>query len=673
MLNLDPCGEVSKEGETEKFKIVMRKVNTVSFHELMLFATGKGQETDNVLHSTNILSVVLRHVPSMLFTPVGQNFFTPEGRIPMFGGLEIWRGYHQSVKAMMAGHLGINIDLASCVFRKGGISALDFLCEVLQVRDANELARIPRINQRINEELKGVNVVTNHRADARVRFKVAKITNDTAENYMFTLEDKSKPINVVEYFRTQYKINLKYPKLPIAWKANGKTGFPLECLDIVPSQRFSKRLSGDQTSDMIRATTQKPVDRQKSIQEAVDVTLKYSNNPYMKAFGFEVSQEMMQVKARILRAPNVVFRGNKSAPGHDGAWNINKFKLIDTPELKSFAFIFFVRVQQAEAEAIKDKILQKWKETGMNITNTNVPVNICNPRNPAHIGGYLQNAFKECQTRCGKKCQMLIVILDKSISGLYNLVKKITLTQAGVISQCMLYKHVQNPDEIKDTYISNVALKVFSYNNLKANIKLGGASNHVSALGGLPADCTLFMGADVTHSHPGSNAPSIAAIVASTDPKATKYHTYIRAQGHREEIISSMESVMMEALKNFSAVNNGKKPSRVLFFRDGVASGQFDKVRDVEVSAIKKALFSSKLNIPLTFMVVQKRHHIRLFPTDNNMDRSGNCMPGTVVDTDITHPSECTLNLILYSQFLAAEPRWYSRYVSWMHVSCLAR
>jgi eukaryotic translation initiation factor 2C len=69
------------------------------------------------------------------------------------------------------------------------------------------------------------------------------------------------------------------------WKANGKTGFPIECLEIVPSQRFTKRLSGDQTTEMIRHTTQKPADRQRSIQEAVDVTLKYGNNPYMKEFG----------------------------------------------------------------------------------------------------------------------------------------------------------------------------------------------------------------------------------------------------------------------------------------------------------------------------------------------------------------------------------------------------
>ncbi|KAJ1699863.1 hypothetical protein LUZ63_008375 [Rhynchospora breviuscula] len=43
----------------------------------------------------------------------------------------------------------------------------------------------------------------------------------------------------------------------------------------------------------------------------------------------------------------------------------------------------------------------------------------------------------------------------------------------------------------------------------------------------------------------------------------------------------------------------------------------------------------------ITFIVVQKRHHTRLFSTDNrSMDRSGNILPGTVVDTKICHPIE---------------------------------
>jgi eukaryotic translation initiation factor 2C len=40
-------------------------------------------------------------------------------------------------------------------------------------------------------------------------------------------------------------------------------------------------------------------------------------------------------------------------------------------------------------------------------------------------------------------------------------------------------------------------------------------------------------------------------------------------------------------------------------------------------------------------VVVQKRHNTRLFPaTDRDGDRSGNCVPGTVVDTGICHPTQ---------------------------------
>ncbi|KAJ0601803.1 putative Piwi domain, ribonuclease H-like superfamily [Helianthus annuus] len=47
---------------------------------------------------------------------------------------------------------------------------------------------------------------------------------------------------------------------------------------------------------------------------------------------------------------------------------------------------------------------------------------------------------------------------------------------------------------------------------------------------------------------------------------------------------------------------------------------------------------------PVTFIVVQKRHHTRLFPSNHNdrksTDKSGNILPATVVDTKICHPVE---------------------------------
>ncbi|KAL6578222.1 argonaute 5 [Orobanche minor] len=45
----------------------------------------------------------------------------------------------------------------------------------------------------------------------------------------------------------------------------------------------------------------------------------------------------------------------------------------------------------------------------------------------------------------------------------------------------------------------------------------------------------------------------------------------------------------------------------------------------------------------ITFIVVQKRHHTRLFTANfedtSTLDRSGNILPGTMVDRNICHPS----------------------------------
>ncbi|CAE6463237.1 unnamed protein product [Rhizoctonia solani] len=54
-----------------------------------------------------------------------------------------------------------------------------------------------------------------------------------------------------------------------------------------------------------------------------------------------------------------------------------------------------------------------------------------------------------------------------------------------------------------------------------------------------------------------------------------------------------------------------------------------------------KAAAFTELHIKpkLTFVCVGKGHHIRFFGDRQNVDKSGNCLPGTVVDQGITHPA----------------------------------
>lgn len=87
----------------------------------------------------------------------------------------------------------------------------------------------------------------------------------------------------------------------------------------------------------------------------------------------------------------------------------------------------------------------------------------------------------------------------------------------------------------------------------------------------------------------------------------------------------------------------GQKPERVLVYRDGVSEGQFSAVLKNEVASLRAGCrrLDAKYNPKVTFVVVQKRHHARFFPMNpQGADRSGNCHPGTCVDTTIVHPFE---------------------------------
>ena len=94
----------------------------------------------------------------------------------------------------------------------------------------------------------------------------------------------------------------------------------------------------------------------------------------------------------------------------------------------------------------------------------------------------------------------------------------------------------------------------------------------------------IIMGADVTH--PGadqqdSGKPSIAAVVASVDPRAAQYACEIRIQASKQEYIEEMEDMVYQLLLKFhrsAGKTSTAKPQRIIFYRDGVSEGQFTKV-----------------------------------------------------------------------------------------------
>lgn len=60
----------------------------------------QGEQLGMPFEAIQALDVVMRHLPSMTYTPVGRSFFAPpEGDPYLLGsGREVWFGFHQSIR-----------------------------------------------------------------------------------------------------------------------------------------------------------------------------------------------------------------------------------------------------------------------------------------------------------------------------------------------------------------------------------------------------------------------------------------------------------------------------------------------------------------------------------------------------------------------------------------------
>lgn len=80
---------------------------------------------------------------------------------------------------------------------------------------------------------------------------------------------------------------------------------------------------------------------------------------------------------------------------------------------------------------------------------------------------------------------------------------------------------------------------------------------------------------------------------------------------------------------------NGRYPTNVLVFRDGVGDGQLKHCRDFEITQFENCLESCSLNIKLTFVVIQKRINTKVFLNKSISDYE-NPPPATIMDNTLT-------------------------------------
>ncbi|CAF3752243.1 unnamed protein product [Rotaria sordida] len=472
-------------------------------------------------------------------------------------------------------------------------------------------------------------------------------------------------ITVEKYFEQKYNIKLKYPHLPCIDARSGPMKranyLPMEMVKVVEWQRALKPLDTTQRARTTSKSIIKPDQRYKEIMNIMD-SRDFEQDPYLKQLNIHVDKtEMLQIKgidlleidldhkssliicfsARILNPPEIRFRQGQGQNEivesvNVGKWRIGRNRFYQAPEIKSWGLIYYGHNPNQQMNKTIDDFANQLPELlrrkGFIIRSDLKLVPIIETSN-----------IEKSLTEGSKKgWQLAIVILNTDASQSYSDVKQIGHQKLGLRTQCIDWKALcRNMDKLH-MYVENLSQKI--------NVKLGGINSIVNTKLALTQssrnDLFMFFGADVTHSTSSTDRPSVAAVVASREPTSSLYAARLCEQYPKKgrcsiEIIKELDKMVEDLLRVFARTCNGHLPNKIVFYRDGVDEGHFEKVLGNEVNKIKEACRRVYGNRPLpsvTFIVVKKRHNTRFFLYENG--QTLNVQPGTIVDQDITHPSQ---------------------------------
>ncbi len=231
---------------------------------------------------------------------------------------------------------------------------------------------------------------------------------------------------------------------------------------------------------------------------------------------------MIEVKGRVLPQPKLSYRDNQRPPDmSQGSWNLNGVILITAKSLGRWS-ILKLNKGASSSSGIESRHYNPFVKTVRHtFGETSL---ISDPYFPwsamikdADDDNTLKDQFASCQD-C--RVAFLVVILPDDDARLYKRVKYLGDIEYGIHTVCV----IDNPKKFSKAKPESGAAKAYCANvALKINLKLGGCNHALDNkhMGIIFEENTMVVGIDVTHPAPGSatNAPSIAAMVASVDNK----------------------------------------------------------------------------------------------------------------------------------------------------------
>ncbi|GJW06612.1 argonaute 2-like protein [Tanacetum coccineum] len=577
-------------------------------------------------------------------------------------GVAPFRGLQQSLMATKNG-LALCADHSAVPFRKK-MCVIDFLIEYIpEIKDPSGISRF---RGKVLMALRGLRVSVTHRP-TKETYIVSGLTESIANDICFELKDtrgKKEPeaIYLAEYYRRKWKRNIRHLSIPCLKLGRGKKPnyVPMEFCVLVNDTSFPKELLGTEASRKLEEVSLLSPDVRRSeisrmVHDEYAICCGGHSAKVLESFKVEVGINMTEVIGRVMAPPYLEFGHNSILGGYHDWELFSRRPVFVGMAAKRWALIN-CSCASGKNKLNVDVFIKKLRNrcTGMEVQMENPLVvrETCMSElsNLKEVRALLSLVIEESRKIDKEPLQLVFCVMaDRGIG--YGYLKWVSEAENGVLTQCCLSK---NASKASSQFLANLCLKI--------NVKLGGIN--VKLWDRFPHfsddDRFMFIGADVSHPDETkrSSYSSVAALVGSVNsPSATRYIARVSLQSPGKEEIVDFGRMCLELVNAYEKLN-GKKPQKIVVFRDGVSDSQFDMVLKKEMGGMKQAIYTRSYRPLITFVVARKRHAIRLFLDDQR--EWGNVPPGTVVDTSIVHPFQ--FDFYLCSHFGATGTSKPTRY-----------
>ncbi|XP_010499677.1 PREDICTED: protein argonaute 2 [Camelina sativa] len=639
----------TEEMRGRSYTFTIKQVSTLKLRDLLEYTTGsKSSNPRDVLQG---LDVVMKEHPSKCMITVGKSFFTRETeRDEDFGfGVAAAKGYRHTLKPTAQG-LSLCLDYSVLAFRKA-MSVIEYLKLYFKLSDMRQIMNYRRDVER---ELTGLKVTVNHRKNKQ-KLTIVGLSKQDTKDIKFDLIDQEgneppRKTTIVEYFRIKYGRDIEHKNIPcLDLGKNGRQNLvPMEFCDLVEGQIYPKDdLDKDSALWLKKLSLVNPQQRQKNIDKMIKSRNGPSGGEIIGNFGLKVDTNMTRVEGRVLKAPTLKLADRGKAVSEEpnarqnNQWNLMRKGVTRGSIIKHWAVLDFTASERFNKmpNDFVDALMERCWKLGMQMeppivykTSRMDTLSNCNA-----LEELLRSVIEEASRKHGGARPTLVLCAMSGRADGYKTLKWVAETKLGLVTQCFLTGSASRGGRISDQYLANLALKM--------NAKVGGSNvelmdNTFSFFH--KDDGVMFIGADVNHPAARDKmSPSIVAVVGTLNwPAANRYAARVIAQPHRKEEIEGFGDACLELVKAH-VKSTGKRPNKIVIFRDGVSDAQFDMVLNVELLDVKLTFQKNGYNPKITVIVAQKRHQTRFFPaTSNDGSDKGNVPSGTVVDTKVIHPYE---------------------------------